>query len=114
MYVYSGFDLVRNPTGWLWAVPFWFSDLVQLLMPLEQFLRIQGGVELALALIFFLWFLPRKIVLVASAISSLEIAGILFFAPFSQFLITFRDLGVLGASFALFLVTLQKYGPERR
>ncbi len=110
MYLYSGIDIIRHPSAWTWAIPPWFGDIVTTFMPIEQYLHIQGGSEIALAAIFLLWFLPRKVVTVAAAISCVEIAGILLLAPFSQFLITFRDLGVLGASATLFLLSLKSYG----
>jgi hypothetical protein len=66
-----------------------------------------------LAVVFLLWFLPRRVVLFASLISCVEIAGILLLAPLSQFLITFRDLGVLGASAALFLLNLKPYAAKQ-
>lgn len=110
MYLYSGIDIIRHPNAWTWAIPPWFSDIVTTFMPIEQYLHIQGGSEIALAAIFLLWFLPRKVVTVAAAISCIEIAGILLLAPFSQFLITFRDLGVFGASATLFLLSLKPYG----
>jgi len=110
MYLYSGYDIIRNPNAWTWAIPQWFSDFVTVFMPIETYLHIQGGIELALAVIFLAWFLPRKIVLIAAFVSTVEIIGILLLAPFSQFLITFRDLGVLGASASLLLMTIRKHG----
>ncbi len=77
-------------------------------MPIEQYLPVQGGIELAMAFVFFAWFLPKKAVLAAAVISFLEIAGILLLAPVEYFIITFRDLGVLGASAALILLHLKK------
>lgn len=114
MYLYSGYDLIVHPSAWTWAIPQWFSDIVTTFIPIEQYLHIQGGIELALAAIFLLWFLPRKIVQVAAAISCVEIAGILLLAPLSQLLITFRDLGVLGASAALFLLSFKSHGPANK
>lgn len=110
MYLYSGIDIIRHPSAWTWAIPQWFSHLVTLFMPIDLYLRIHGVSELVLALIFLAWFLPRKLVVIGAAVSTLEIAGILLLAPLSQFLITFRDLGVLGASLALFLLSLKPYG----
>ena len=75
-------------------------------MPLESYLRLQGGVELLMALTFLIWLVPRKLVLAAAALASLEFLFILFFAP--QFSITFRDIGLLGAAVALFLINLSR------
>ena len=110
MYLYSGIDIIRHPSAWTWAIPPWFSQLVSTLMPIETYMKAHGASELLLAVVFLLWFLPRRVVLFAAFISCVEIAGILLLAPFSQFLITFRDLGVLGASLALFLLSFKPYG----
>ena len=114
MYLYSGYDIIRNPSAWTWAIPQWFSDMVTIFMPIEKYLHIQGGIEIALAVIFLAWFLPRKIVLIAAVVSTIEIVGILLLAPFSQFLITFRDLGVLGASAALVLMYIRTHGKSKQ
>ncbi|HEY4510049.1 MAG TPA: hypothetical protein VJC15_03635 [Candidatus Paceibacterota bacterium] len=110
MYLYSGIDIIRHPSAWTWAIPPWFSDLVGVFMSIDTYMKIQGASEVLLAVVFLLWFLPRRMVLFAALISCVEIAGILLLAPLSQFLITFRDLGVLGASAALFLLSLKPYG----
>jgi len=110
MYLYSGTEIMRHPNAWTWAIPPWFSQLVGAVMPIDTYMKIQGASEVLLAVVFLLWFLPRTVVLVAAFVSCIEIAGILLLAPFSQFLITFRDLGVLGASAALFLLNLKPYG----
>lgn len=110
MYLYSGIDIMRHPNAWTWAIPPWFSELVGIFVPINTYMKVQGASEVLLAVVFLLWFLPRKVVLFAAFISCAEIAGILVLAPFSQFPITFRDLGVLGASAALFLLSLKPYG----
>ncbi|TSC67938.1 MAG: hypothetical protein G01um101466_604 [Parcubacteria group bacterium Gr01-1014_66] len=99
-YIFSGYDLFMHPRSWTQFVPYWFSQLLTLLMPLDLFIRMQGIGELILALLFLAWFLPRSFVKMAALISSLEFAGILLF--FGIDLITFRDIGLLGASLALF------------
>jgi len=114
MYLYSGIDIIRHPSAWTWAIPPWFSQLVLVFMPIDTYMKIQGALEVLLAVVFLLWFLPRRVVLLAAFVSCIEIAGILLLAPLSQFLITFRDLGVLGASAALFLLSLKPYGPAAK
>lgn len=114
MYLYSGIDIMRHPNAWTWAIPSWFSQLVSSAMPIETYMKIQGASEVLLAVVFLLWFLPRKVVFLAAFISCVEIAGILLLAPFSQFLITFRDLGVLGASVSLFLLSFKSYGSAKQ
>lgn len=111
MYLYSGIDLVRHPTAWYWALPYWLRQYITAGVPLDMYLRIQGAIEILLALILLGWFLPRSLVRVAAVVAALEFAIILIlaFLPFSEanFLITFRDIGLLGAALAL-LIILQK------
>ena len=108
MYLYSGIDLLRHPTSWTWALPPWVQGAIETVMPMLTYIKIQGMIEILLALVFFAWFLNLKIVRWAALLSALEMVGILFlsFTPFkaASFLITFRDIGVLGASGALFLI----------
>ena len=68
-------------------------------VPLDTYLRFQGGGELLMALVFLALFIKGRIVLFFALLSSLELLFILFFSP--QFATTFRDIGVLGASMAL-------------
>ena len=105
MYLYSGFDLIMNPKGWTWALPWWYKQMVMVVMPIDGYLRFQGALELLMAFLLLSFFLPKKVAMMVAAVSSLEILFILLFAP--QFSITFRDIGVLGASLALFLILLK-------
>ena len=117
MYLYSGFDLMKNPTGWHWALPYWLSQFIEKLVAIDNYLRFQGFVEILLALIFLAWFLRPKLVFWAALVSALELLGILVlaFAPFREanFLITFRDIGLLGASLALVAVMWRKFHTQR-
>ena len=106
MYLYSGYGLFMNPKGWTWAVPWWFAGVIKTYFSLESYLMLQGVVEFLFAIILLLWFLPKKLVFMVSIISAAELLFILLFAP--QFFITFRDLGVLGASVALVLILLKE------
>ncbi|KKU04963.1 MAG: hypothetical protein UX07_C0023G0013 [Parcubacteria group bacterium GW2011_GWA2_45_30] len=107
MYLYSGYDLILNPTAWIWAVPGWFSKIVISFVPLEDYLRLQGVAELTMAFVLLIWLCDHNFVRIVAAISALEFTFILIFAP--QFSITFRDIGLLGAAIALLvLVSLPK------
>ncbi|MDO8600890.1 MAG: hypothetical protein Q7R73_04805 [bacterium] len=108
MYIYSGIDLIRYPSGWTWALPWWFSKIVSSFIPIETYLRIQGAGELIFAAILLAWFLNKKIVAAVALISVFEFLFILFFSP--QFTITFRDIGLLGAAASLFLIALKNNG----
>lgn len=103
MYCYSGWSLFKTPTSWTQFVPLWLkSFLTDFNFPVAAFVQIQGVVELVFAAILILWFLPGRLVKWVAIISTIEMALILWFNGID--LITFRDIGVLGASFALFLL----------
>lgn len=109
MYFYSGIDILRHPTAWFWAVrPLfkWFPDSVRasLTQPdfMKKFLMSQGVIEIIFAVILLAWFLPKKYAKWVAALTTLEMAGILFVIPIDA--VTFRDFGLLGGALALFLI----------
>ena len=108
MYLYSGFSLFLHPSAWQWALPYWLKQAMVQFIAINSYLRFQGMVEIIIAVLFLLWFFKPKIVRWVALLSVLEMAVILIFAlfPFSEanFLITFRDIGLLGASLALFFI----------
>ena len=105
MYLYSGFDIVAHPTAWHWALPYWLAQIIRSVVPIDTYLRFQGSVEILMALCLIAWFLKPQIVKWVAFLSTLEMAAILVlaFLPWSEtnFLITFRDIGLLGGSLAL-------------
>lgn len=105
MYLYSGYDLMLNPKAWIWAVPGWFSKIVTFFMPLDSYLRLQGAGEFIIGILFLVWFLDRRWLKIVSILAVIELAGILVFTGIGP--ITFRDIGLLGAAIALFLLTLK-------
>jgi len=106
-YVYSGYDLFVNPKGWLWAVPQWFSQLLTNAgIPVDTYLQLQGVSELVLAALFFAWFFGKWSLRIAAAVSAIEIAAILTFVGID--LVTFRDIPILGASLALFIISFRE------
>jgi len=108
MYLYSGIDLFRHPSAWQWALPYWLKQIILQFVNINSYLRFQGIIEVAIALFLLAWFLKPMVIKWVAFISSLEMATILILAffPFSEtnLLITFRDIGLLGASFSLFLL----------
>ena len=114
MYIYSGYDLMIHPTAWHWALPYWLRGVITQFIPLEGYLRIQGALEIGMALVLLAWFLRSAVVKWVALLSVLEFAAILIlaFAPFSEanFLITFRDIGLLGASSALLILLFREGG----
>lgn len=111
-YLYSGYDIVKDPTHWLGYLPGWFSYYINFVMPASTYLQIQGAGELAMALILLFWLSPRWLLQIVAALSVLEMAGILFLSGID--LVTFRDFGILGASAALFIITMQNKTNETK
>jgi hypothetical protein len=111
-YLYSGSDLIIHPTAWYWALPYWLKQTITSVVPLNTYLQIQGSIEIIFALILLAWFVKPKIVYWVAVIASLEFSIILLLAliPWSEanFLVTFRDIGLLGASAALASTLKQK------
>lgn len=108
MYLYSGFDLVMNPTGWYWALrplPDFILNLIELVGK-DNFLIIQGGVEILFAIVFLCWFVPKIFVKLASSLSSVQMILILTMVGVTGD--TFRDIGILGASLALFFMLIKQ------
>jgi hypothetical protein len=101
MYVYSGWDLIRHPDNWAWAVrglPEVLQNLINQ-VGVNNFLFGQGVGELILAALFLGWFWPRGLVRLAAWLAALQLAAILWLVGVDN--TTFRDLGLLGAALAL-------------
>ncbi|GEM_PF-716987 len=108
MYIYSGYDLFYHPKSWLWAVPSWFAEIISPIISIEAFIRLQGVIEFLVALLLLAWFLGKWGVRIAVIFSTLEMAAILLFTGIDP--ITFRDIGLLGASFALLILLFRERG----
>ena len=105
MFLYSGIDLIRYPTGWYWAVrplPWVIQDIINTQIGLDRYLQIQGGVELLFAFVFFAWFLPGFMLKMVSMLVAIEMAAILLLVGIIGD--SFRDIGLLGGAIALFLM----------
>ncbi|QQG45183.1 MAG: hypothetical protein HYW89_04265 [Candidatus Sungiibacteriota bacterium] len=105
MYLYSGSGLFYNPSDWYGFAPQWFTALVTPFVSIDTYLRMQGVGEFILGLLFLAWFSGKWGVRVASAIATVELAAILIFVGVD--LITFRDIGLLGAALALLIISLK-------
>jgi len=114
-YLYSGFDLFMHPTAWVWAIPFWLRELIGSVVSVTDYIKFQGLTELVLAIILLSWFMPRKIVKWIALISTAEFVAILAlgFMPWNatNFTTTFRDIGLVGASLALYFLFLSTTAP---
>ncbi len=101
MYLYSGIGFLHNPLDWQGFLPTGFAAVVERVIPLSAYLAFQGIGELALAAVFLGWFLPLMAVRIAAVAAALEFTGILFLTGLD--LVTFRDIGLLGAALTLAL-----------
>ncbi len=106
MYLYSGYDLFVHPTAWVWAAPMFLKNFISSFASVTAYLKFQGVVEIIIAVIFLLPFFPKTILKLAAFISVLEMATILIFTGIDT--ITFRDIGLLGASTALLILSYQQ------
>lgn len=104
MYLYSGFDLFYYPYHWYGFVPKWFSQIVNQVASVEAYLRLQGIGEFIIGLLFLAWFGGKLGVRIASILAVLEMALIIIFVGIDP--ITFRDIGLLGAAVAIFVISL--------
>ena len=104
MYLYSGIDIVRHPSAWLWAVRGLPSFLSQPIATFgtEKFLYYQGVTEILLGALLILWFVPKKVIKYIGLVSALEMAAIVLFVGIDA--VTFRDIGLIGSGLALFLM----------
>ena len=108
MYAYSGYDIFVHPTAWYWAVrplPQFLQVIINNQIGINNYLKIQAIGELALAFLFFAWFLPWRFVRAASALAALEMVLILWLVGVDA--ITFRDIGLLGAALALLALSFR-------
>lgn len=104
MYIYSGFDLFYYPHHWYGFVPRWFSQIVNQVSSIDGYLRLQGVGEFVIGLLFLAWFGGKLGVRIASILAVLEMALIIVFVGIDP--ITFRDIGLLGAAVAIFVISL--------
>lgn len=115
MYLYSGIDLIRHPTAWHWAVrplPVAIQDFITTRVGINQYLVLQGIGELVLAFFLIAWFLPRIFPFVAALLTVIEMALITVLVGVDT--VTFRDVGLLGAAIALFLMKQSDASANKR
>jgi len=105
MYMYSGYHLFYFPSSWTWAIPRWLIPAITSAVSLETFVRAEGIVEFAVALLLLAWFSGAWGVRIAALFSTLQMAAILLLTGID--LITFRDIGVIGGSAALVILSFR-------
>ncbi len=104
MYLYSGLDLVRHPGSWKWAIT-QLPDALEKIpqqIGIEKFIQIQGAIELLFATFFIVWFFPKMFTRGAALLSTIQMIAIVLLVGVDG--ITFRDIGLIGAGAALFLL----------
>ena len=113
LFLYSGIDLIRHPTGWYWAVrplPLFMQNIINTQIGIDRYLQMQGGLELVFAFIFVAWFLPKLLVRIVAIMVAAEMAVILLLVGVSGD--TFRDIGLLGGAIALFFLSHSERSEE--
>lgn len=105
-YLYSGTSLIANPEFWYGFLPGWFSFFVTQLVEVNIYLRVQGVIEVFVGTLFLAWFFKAWALRIALLYSIFGLSVILTF--FGIDLITFRDLGLLGAAIALGVMEIKK------
>jgi len=106
MYLYSSYDIFYHIQNWKGYIPSWFFHLVTPIMPLDLYLKLQAVGEFMIALLFLAWFSGTRGVRIAALFSSIEMVAILLMVGIDN--IVFRDIGLLGASVALLIISFQK------
>lgn len=104
VYLYTSIDIFLHPKGWYWAVrglPQFMQGAVNSI-GIDNYLRAQAALEFAIALALLFWFLPKTLPMIAGFLVGLQMAAILLLVGIS--LDTFRDIGLLGAGLALFVL----------
>lgn len=107
-FLYSGIDLIRHPQSWAWALQNFPPVALEQLnrVGVNNYLVGQGVLELVLAAIFLVWFVPRGLVALAAFVAAVEFILILWFTSIDT--VTFRDFGLAAAALALWTIFLKK------
>jgi uncharacterized membrane protein YphA (DoxX/SURF4 family) len=95
VFLYAGVSSLQHPLEWLGYVPGFLTKFASAGLILKG----MAAYELALGV----WLLSGKFVRYAAALSALTLAGIIV-SNTGQFIITFRDIGLLFAAAALFFI----------
>lgn len=103
MYIYSGYDLFANTEHWYGYMPLWLEDLIEKIIPLEAYLRVQGVGEFVIGLLLLSWFGGIWGVRIASVLAVLELSVIILLVGIDP--ITFRDIGLLGGAISLLILS---------
>lgn len=111
MYLYSGYKLFYFPQNWYGFVPQWFSQTVTSVISINTYLRFQGIAEFIIGLLFLSWFSGMRGIQLAALFAIGEFLLILIFVGID--LITFRDIGLLGAATTLLIIIRQEQNKNK-
>lgn len=109
MYLFSAYDMWTHPTAWYWALrplPQFLQIIINNQIGIDNYLKLQAAGELLLAILFLVWFLPRRVTHYAVGFAALEMFLIVSLVGINA--ITFRDIGLLGAALALFIILFRQ------
>lgn len=106
MYLYSGLDLITHPGDWEVFLPDWLYRILDTWKMTLPFLQVQGAAEVLAGIIFLLFLSPRWLVIAAAIFTAIEMILILAFLGIDK--ITFRDMGLIGASLSLAIMQYAK------
>ena len=101
--LYAGISMLIDSTPWIGFVPMWLVGiLIKIGLPVELFLAAHAIFEIILAL----WILSGWHIRWAGLVLFLDMLSILIFYGID--LVTFRDIGLLGAALFLSLYSTQE------
>lgn len=98
-YIYSGLSLLRSPVDWVHFVPDYLLNSFNEIATIEKLLQFQGLGELMLGALLLLPGFKPRLVYILSVLGAVHVALILFIGRID--IVTFRDMGLLGAWVAL-------------
>jgi len=112
-YAYSGYDILKNPNAWtqftnkaVINLPEFMRSFIQDSFGVTEYLRVQGIFEIIIAVLLLSWFLPARVLKWVGLIVAIEAGLILSLVGTDT--ITFRDISILGAGLALFIMATKK------
>jgi hypothetical protein len=100
VFVWVGLKSWLEPDSWIGFVPLWLENALPISLAL--FLKIHAVFNLVLGF----WLLSGRWLIVVAAIASFYILTVLVAAGIND--ITFRDIGLLGASVALLIIQAEE------
>ncbi len=104
-FLYSGLDMTRNTSNWLWIVskaPIYVTNFIRTVGGDHNFILGLGVLELIFVVIFLVPIFPRIFLKIAALLAGIEMSLIVLSVGINM--MTFRDIGLIGTAFSLFLL----------